>query len=126
MVSGIGERLLLQTGKDSTLSAITMHDFLRSLGVDPDKLAWQDLAACQGATTNLFFDDYETDERTARMIDQMCLSCPVTKECFEFGVDNKEIGVFGGFYLNNGQPDKRRNEHKDREVAVRLAGKVYE
>lgn len=126
MVSGTSEGLLLQTERDSIVSAVTMHDFLRRLGIDPSNFEWQQLASCAGARTNLFFDDYETDSKTAQVVDQMCLTCPVTKECYEFGIERKETGVFGGFYLNNGQPDKKRNEHKNRETVTRLAGKIFD
>jgi len=48
----------------------------------------------------------------------------VARECFKYGVDNKSNGVFGGFYLNNGEPVKTRNAHKTPEVAQKLAAKV--
>lgn len=56
----------------------------------------------------------------------MCAKCPVLKECYEFGVKNKLFGVYGGFYLSNGQVDRKRNEHKDKEFVVELAGKIYD
>lgn len=108
------------------MSAITMADFLRRLGVDPDNLRWQDLAVCSGFDTNLFFEEYESSKVVAEQIDSICAGCPVTKDCYEFGTNNKLTGVFGGFYLENGQPSKKRNEHKlnNRETAMRLAAKV--
>lgn len=107
------------------MSAMNMQDFLKSLGIDPETLKWQDLASCKKMSTNLFFDDYESSRVVAEQIDSMCSSCPVTKECYEFGKDKKETGVFGGFYLINGQVDRKRNEHKTQEIAARLADRIY-
>lgn len=108
------------------MSAITMADFLRRLGVDPENLRWQDLSVCKGFDTNLFFEKYESDNVVAKEIDNICMGCPVTKDCYEFGVDQKLTGVFGGFYLNNGQVDKKRNEHKSRDVVTGLADKIFD
>jgi hypothetical protein len=106
---------------------MNMQDFLKSLGIDPETLRWQDLAACKKLKTNLFFDDYESPNKViAKQIDSICATCPVTKECYEFGRDKKEIGVYGGFYLVNGQVDSKRNEHKTQEIVLRLASKIYD
>lgn len=108
------------------MSAITMQDFLQRLGIDPSTFEWQQLASCQGLDTNLFFEGYETDSIVAGEIDVMCAKCPVLKECYEFGVKNKLFGVYGGFYLSNGQVDKKRNEHKSKEFVLELAGKIFD
>ena len=107
------------------MSAKNMQSFLKSLGIDPDNLKWQDLASCKKLNTNLFFDEYESSTVIAKQIDSICLSCPVIKECYEFGLNKKETGVFGGFYLINGQVDRKRNEHKTEEIASELAGRIY-
>lgn len=103
-----------------------MQSFLQRLGIDPSNFEWQQLSACRGLDTNLFFEGYETDETIADQIDIMCVKCPVLKECFQYGTNNKLFGVFGGFYLSNGQVDKKRNEHKDRELILKLAGEIYD
>lgn len=108
------------------MSAITMQEFLRRLGIDPSNFEWQQLATCKGSDTNLFFEGYESDPVIAREIDTMCEKCPVVKECYEYGTKNKLFGVYGGFYLFNGQVDKKRNEHKDKDLVMRLAGKIYD
>lgn len=108
------------------LSAITMQDFLRRLGIDPSNFEWQQLSACKGLDTNLFFEGYESDPIIAGEIDVMCSQCPVLKECYEYGTKNKLFGVFGAFYLSNGQIDRKRNEHKDKEFIKKVAGKIYE
>lgn len=108
------------------LSAVTMLDFLQRLGIDPSNFEWQQLSACKGLDTNLFFEGYESDSVVAGEIDVMCLQCPVLKECHEFGTKNKSFGVYGGFYLSNGQIDRKRNEHKSRDIVVELAGKIFD
>lgn len=79
-------------------------------------MEWRDLALCDGADTNLFYDDYESDETVARVIDEQCLSCPVLAQCLEAGVTGGEWGVWGGIYLASGKPDRSRNTHKTEEV----------
>jgi hypothetical protein len=99
---------------------------LEQIGIDPRDFEWQHLAACDGYPVNLFFEFYEKDPATAKQVDELCASCPVAKECYQLGVDTRSTGVFGGFYLQNGEPSKTRNMHKDQETAVRLAKKVLE
>lgn len=103
-----------------------MQDFLKRLGIDPSNFKWQQLAGCRGLNTNLFFEGYESDPITAGEIDTMCSKCPVIKECHEFGTKNKLFGVYGGFYLSNGQIDKKRNEHKNKEIVMKMARKIYD
>lgn len=83
--------------------------------IDPDTLRWQDLSVCRGIDTNLFYDDYESDEMTAITTDATCKSCPVRKQCLTFGVENYEWGVWGGVYLVNGKMDENKNAHKTEE-----------
>ena len=64
---------------------------------------WKDDAACLDYDTNLFFDKYEEDENLRPAIDKLCSSCPVSTTCFAVGVSQKEWGVWGGIYLENGQ-----------------------
>jgi hypothetical protein len=92
-----------------------VSNILNSLGIDPDRFLWQDLAACRGLDFNLFFDNYEENQTHARVIDEMCLHCPVIKDCYFSGTDNSETGVWGGIYLTNGVVDKSRNLHKTQE-----------
>ena len=108
-----------------------MSDILKALGVDPEDLTWFDLAACNGMIKSIqdnnktdkttaeldpFFDAYESDQIIAKQTDQMCLVCPVAKQCYKYGVENKAVGVWGGVYLNLGKPDKKFNAHKTPEI----------
>jgi hypothetical protein len=100
-----------------------MSNILNDLGVDPDDFDWFHLAICRGMDTNLFYDKYEADTNTAKSIDEACLTCPVSKMCYESGVENNEYGIWGGIYLNAGAIDKTRNLHKTPEVWKRIKKK---
>lgn len=93
-----------------------MSSILNDLGVDEDTFSWYDLAVCKGMDTNLFFDKYEIDVNIAKSIDNACLSCPVSKICYESGVKNNDHGVWGGIYLNSGSIDRSKNIHKSQET----------
>jgi hypothetical protein len=97
-----------------------MSNILNDLGVNRDEFHWDDLALCRGMDTNLFFDKYESDTNIAKNIDEACLMCPVSKICFQSGVDNNEYGVWGGVYLNSGMVDKNKNLHKTSEIWKKL------
>jgi len=94
------------------------------LGIDKEDLEWYHLAICNGMTTDSkfdwFYDLYEADKEAAKQVDELCLSCPVIKICYEQGVNNKEKGVWGGVYMDLGRPDKQHNAHKTVEVKKRL------
>jgi hypothetical protein len=77
---------------------------------------WTGEALCAGLNTELFFDKYELDQSVAKDIDRLCLSCPVMKECFDYGVQTESFGVWGGVFLNDGKLDNVRNSHKTPEI----------
>jgi len=77
-----------------------------------NKHKWKDDASCFEYDTNLFFDKYEEDETLRVAIDDLCSRCPVSKTCFAVGVSQKEWGVWGGIYLENGIISKEFNSHK--------------
>lgn len=87
-----------------------------ALGLDTDELEWADLALCAGYDISRFYEAYESNPRVAKLTDQMCLSCPVRKECLQTGVEKGLWGVWGGVYLSNGKVDVNRNSHKTQDV----------
>ena len=61
------------------------------------------------------FDLYEKGGAYAQEADDLCIGCPVIKECFLAGQRN-QWGQWGGVYwAGNGQPDLKANEHKSQE-----------
>jgi len=94
-----------------------MSNILDDLGLDPDTVTWQDLAACKGMELEWFYEDYENDAVHARNADLVCASCPVVAACAAAGKTKKEEGLWGGVYWNGaGKPDRVRNRHKTDEV----------
>lgn len=91
-----------------------------ALGIDLDEITWQDLALCRGTTpTNWFYEEYE-DENTSHIIDEMCLSCPVMKQCLQQGINNSEYGVWGSIYLTAGKKDENKNKYKTPDTLQRI------
>ncbi len=77
---------------------------------------WQLEAACVDTDPEYFFDDAELsyrDDEIAKIVDKLCASCKVRKECFNYGVQTKSYGVWGGFYLKNGRRQDRQSLGKD-------------
>lgn len=97
-----------------------MSNIINDLGLDPKNLKWYQLAACINADINMFYDDYETDKFVSDQVDEMCLHCPVIKQCYNEGVKNKERGVWGGIYMDLGRVDKENNAHKTQDTWKRL------
>ena len=79
------------------------------------KHEWKDDALCLDYDTNLFFDKYEDEEVLRPAIDKLCSSCPVSSTCFAVGISQKEWGVWGGVYLENGSISKEFNKHKSKQ-----------
>ena len=79
-----------------------------------NKHEWKNKAACSGVDTNLFFDKYEEDESVRPEVEAICASCPVMKHCFAVGISQKEWGVWGGVYLENGKVSREFNRHRSK------------
>lgn len=103
-------------------------NFLEQLGLDPETFTWHDLALCDGIPdADVYFDKYENDKTVARQIDEMCLHCPVLKQCAETGMKNRERGVWGGIYWNgSGKPDANFNAHKSEETWTQIRERLSE
>lgn len=92
-----------------------MSSILKSLGIDEEDLKWYHLSACINMSINWFYDDYENDKVIAKTVDEVCLNCPVIKQCYKEGVEMKEFGVRGGIFMDLGRIDKQNNSHKIKE-----------
>lgn len=79
------------------------------------KHEWKDLSSCLDYDTDIFFDKYEEDEILRPAIDKICSECPVNRTCFALGISQKEWGVWGGVYLEDGIISKEFNSHKQKE-----------
>lgn len=97
-----------------------MSNILSFMGLDEDEVKWYHLAACKNMHVNNFYDFYENDQKLAAQIDEMCMVCPVVRQCYIQGVMGKERGVWGGIYMNLGRVDKQNNSHKSEQDWKRL------
>lgn len=104
--------------------ATTLIGLLGKMNLDPDELEWTDLSLCRGADTQEFFEDYERSASLATQVDEMCLSCPVFKQCTKFAQERGEHGVWGAVYYTGGKADKYKNQHKTPEVWARIRDKL--
>lgn len=98
-----------------------MSNLLNELGLEKDRVQWYHLAACKNMDINWFYDKYEDKKEDpnrihAKQVDEICLGCPVISHCLQEGIDKKQVGVWGGIYLNLGRIDKDMNEHKTPEI----------
>jgi hypothetical protein len=102
-----------------------MSSILEQRGINPDDVQWEDLALCRGLPTTLFFEVYEQDKLAALYVDEMCLRCPVMKQCALSSQTNNGFGVWGGVYWNAAKVDTYRNSHKTpdtwKKIKERLA-----
>lgn len=95
-----------------------------------ENVTWQELGSCSGMAqsalesgeeySDLFFDEYENDPVMAEQADNLCVTCPVAKQCGAFGRSTKSWGVWGGVYLKEGRVEASRNAHKSDEMWSRL------
>lgn len=79
-----------------------------------NKNEWKDSGSCRDYDTNMFFDTYEEDEKLRPAIDSLCSKCPMAKQCFAVGVSQKEWGVWGGIYIENGKISREYNKHRSK------------
>lgn len=93
------------------------------MNLDPDELEWTDLSLCRGSDTQVFFEEYERSTSLAEQVDEMCLRCPVFKQCTDFAEKKGEHGVWGAVYYTGGKIDKYKNQHKTPEVWQRIENK---
>ena len=76
---------------------------------------WKKEAVCLEYDTDLFFDKYENSETLRLAVDELCSYCPMKQKCFAIGVSQKEWGVWGGIYLEEGKISKEFNSHKTKQ-----------
>lgn len=80
-----------------------------------DKHSWKNNAKCLNYDVNLFFDKYEEEEKLRPAIEKICSECPVARTCFAVGISQKEWGVWGGVYLENGKISREFGRHRSKQ-----------
>jgi WhiB family redox-sensing transcriptional regulator len=89
--------------------------FARGLFKPRGDASWMDRAACLNADPDQFFPD-EEGKSSAKHARTVCATCPVVRECAEFGIRNHEYGIWGG--LTDKQRDDIRRARKRRKAAA--------
>jgi hypothetical protein len=103
-----------------------MTDLLKEFGLDAAEVHWKDFAACKNLDPK-YFDRYYQDKPKLRpVVDEICLSCPVFKECATEAVLHKESYVWAATYFDNGTMVPEMNDHKTDEVKARMAERLSE
>ena len=103
-----------------------MNDILNELGVDEDDLNWQDLAYCKTIDPKYFDRYYQDSPHLRPVVDDMCMSCPVLKECGIAAVTNRESYVWAATFFDNGVPVPEMNDHKTEDFKRRLRERIRE
>lgn len=67
-----------------------------------------ELAACRESNPEDFFDNYLESEEVVATVAELCRSCQVRRQCLNFGVSTKSVGVWGGRWLSNGRMVKKK------------------
>jgi WhiB family redox-sensing transcriptional regulator len=73
-------------------------------------LDWMQDALCKGLHSDFWFPPLEAPNQNAyyRIGKSLCYSCPVWKDCLEYGTKNEEVwGCWGGL-----TPQERRNPNR--------------
>jgi WhiB family redox-sensing transcriptional regulator len=68
---------------------------------------WIEQAACRGMDTNLFFPE-RGDIAAVNKAVEICNSCPVKKECREYG-DMETVGIWGGASTKRRKVERRQS-----------------
>lgn len=53
-------------------------------------------ASCKDIGVELFFEESKTPTIEEKMVMKLCRSCPVQKDCLEWGLRHEAFGIWGG------------------------------
>jgi WhiB family redox-sensing transcriptional regulator len=82
-------------------------------------MSWQDMAACAGTDTQLFFApdgerEQEREIRRARAA-AICALCPVRQQCLDYALRNSiRHGIWGGLTREGRARERRRQARRPR------------
>jgi hypothetical protein len=92
---------------------------------DPKRLPRCGGVLVSGAIPDTMVHPTDANDRLHKVfINMACSNCPLTVECYEFGIKNDYPGVWGGKLITQAEIDKRRAtaRQKRREQRVAAAG----
>jgi WhiB family redox-sensing transcriptional regulator len=73
-------------------------------------------AACRGLPTEWWFPTQGMNlvrTPTLRTAKELCATCAVKRECYEYGVATESWGIWGGVTLNDGRTTNRGRDRRD-------------
>lgn len=66
-------------------------------------VSWMENASCKETDPEDFFDNYLESEEVAIKVHSICKSCRVKKQCLNYGIQMRCMGIWGGKWLQNGK-----------------------
>jgi WhiB family redox-sensing transcriptional regulator len=72
---------------------------------------WEDLAACAGMDTELFFPRTEGAKGSERVnkARETCRRCPVRRDCLDYAIETDRWGIWGG--MDTAERKKYAQDH---------------
>jgi hypothetical protein len=101
-------------------------NILEDFGIDEEDVNWTDFAACVGYDPEYFSKYYEDRPELRPMVDGICITCPVFKECITTAITRKESFVWGATYFDNGSPVPEKMEHQTPEFKQKMVNRINE
>jgi hypothetical protein len=105
---------------------MNVNEILNEFGIDEADVDWKDFAYCKSIDPRYFDRFYQDTPKLRPIVDDLCLSCPVLKECGIAAVTNRESYVWAGTFFDNGVPVPEMNDHKTEEFKNRLKERIRE
>lgn len=96
------------------------------LAEEESELDWRAFGICSNSDFEIsdFFEKYEESPGHAKLIDELCLACPVMKQCALEAIESKDIGARGAIYWDEGRPSDSRNSHKTPEMWKKIERRI--
>lgn len=68
-------------------------------------MEWREEASCKDMPTSIFFDGwFDLTKNEKKSIVEMCVLCPVRRQCYNYAVKSQSHGVWAGKDFKNGRP----------------------
>lgn len=85
---------------------------------------WKLEAACRGLDTNMFYLEKGTSARSSIKAKNICIKCPVHKECINQHHD-EDIGIFGGLSPKQRRKWRKLKSSEERELYQQMCFKDF-
>jgi len=75
-------------------------------------------AKCKNQPTQWWFPEWPLTKQQIRTMSQakaICATCQIKSKCFEYGVNSKSHGIWGGITLYEGKTEYRKSKPKQKQ-----------